>query len=958
MNTNSFFTNANGATSQPNGLQGQTNEGSTGTAFANPNTIAPFLGETTSKKGNSLSSRMPKVNMEPRTLDQTMAQIRTAVRTKCPLIVVAGGGSGRAITTNLKANLVRMFNVLPENVALLAFDSGAEVVSVRDHLGRTMQLENGSEFISLGKVPIAGIKRNPDYQSEMAARLGDNLYKIYRQSIVDGCSQNRIEGIATLYYHFDTVYTALKRAIQRVTRRHNDVEVNGDDAQKLNIVFVGSAAGGQGAGVLLDLALIIRELLGEQAGWEDTAQLTGFLLLPSAFNDVKERDKRNMAPNAFAFLHELELLQRGEAISVRYPNRVNVHNIDAPFDHVYVVEGIDERGYVWSNQRDVCQMVARGIVLLTAGHVGMSEIAFALNQHSVLMRTNKNGYRSYLAAIGLSELYYPGDLVLHVALLRHLCAMIDDALQSTPIRSMSEIAGELPNYSLAQLQSALQNGVNSRVQIQLPDDLREGDVGQIPGKARDYVGRFKSKRVYELHFTQLDQRAKSVTDTLQSQFVRWLERMATLPCLPQLQQSLQLLLGQVTTVLNEVEQVRKQITSEIEHKKRTTTAADVAMVQAAESFFLGRKERTLNAVNHYADEAEQQVLLEVREREVLLMAEVLHHVEEQVQEALAEVAQVSLRLQSFANRCHAEEQRLLATPMSQNVINLADGALIDALYQHYTPEAAMSLQSALVSAEGWWKLGQQSDDALLQTLQAAASPAFEALATLNVERVLRQRWPERSAEAWVNLLSEKAAVAWNVDRAKLPPGAESLAPFLTLGVPDGENSFFAQSGLNCTTTGDPQRIIVLRTVYGGTIDSLKSLGRWQTEYQAALKAQIPLHLFGGFEANRAKVLALLGLGLLFEFLRRKQAWFVYHPQDVLEKPAQVAQGLEKTIETLTSNAALLSDLERRINARIAEIGHAKAAQMMQQWVEQYQDREDELFTAVVRAVRSYAEKLK
>ncbi len=884
---------------------------------------------------------------------------RAAVRIKRPLIVIGAGGTGRWVVTMIKALLLQMFGTIPENVVLIAFDSGAEVINTRDEQGRTVQLENGNEFLSLGKVPIAGIKRNPAYQSELANRLGEGLFKIYRQSIVDGCSQNRIEGIATLYYHFDAVFSALGRAIQRVTARNNDPDETGEDAQKINIVLIGSTAGGQGSGILLDLALLVRELLSIQGGWEDTAQLTGFFSLPSAFNDVKERDKRNMAPNTVAFLRELEMLQRGERIEMQYPNRVLVRNVDAPFDHVYVLEGIDERGFVWSNQRDVCHMVARCIVLLTAGQVGMAEIAFALNQQAVLMNTSRTGYRSYLASPGLSELYYPGDRVLNVALLRHLYAMLTSALQPPPdVAEVATVTPEAPAWTLAQLVAQLQNGIASRVQIQLPADLREGDVAQIPVKARDYVVRLKTKRVYELLFSQLDQQASKVLAQYQATNQRWLDRLSSVPALPLIQHALRTSMRQLSAQISLLLQEQKTVAAEIEHKKREATAADVAMVQAVESFFFGRKERTLNAVNHFVDEAEQAVQLEVRERELTLVQAILQRLAAQLEEFLTLIDDIALRLQALAQHSQAEEQRLLATPMSQNVINLADADLIDALYQFHAPAAVVSLQAALVKANGWWQLGQQADETLVQQFQAAAAPAFQTLATLNVEDVLQQRWPDRSATAWVNLLGEKAAVAWNVDRAKLPPGAESLAVFLTLGVPDADNSIFSKSGQTCTSTGDPQRIIALRTVYGGAIDSLKSLARWEVEYQAAIKANLPIHLFGNFEPNKDRVLSLLGLGLLFEFLRRKQTWFIYQPEDVLDKAQQVAQGLEKTIEALTSNAMLLGELERRVHSKIVAIGNAQAALLIQQWLDQQQARDEELFTAVLRAVRSFADQLK
>ncbi len=946
MNTHTQFQtlNGNAGTSTP----------SNGT-FTTINPARPY--SLTSKQ--ALGTVMKQMIQPAQDATKGTSRSRSAVRIKRPLIVIGAGGTGRWVVTTIKSLLLQTFGVIPENVTLLALDSGAEVIAARDPLGRTVQLDSGSEFISLGKVPIAGIKRNPTFQSELANRLGDNLYKIHRQSIVDGCSQNRIEGLATLYFHFDSVFHALTRAIQRVTGRNNSVEEGSDDTQKLNIVLIGSLAGGQGAGILLDLALIMRELLSMQGGWEDTAQMTGFMSLPSAFNDVKERDKRNMAPNTVAALRELEMLQRGERVEVQYPNRIHVRNIDAPFDHVYVVEGIDERGFVWQNQRDVCQMVARGIVLLTAGQVGMSEIAFALNQQSVLMNTSRGGNRTYLAALGLSELYYPGDLVLAVVQLRHVQAMLNAALQQSASNNREEILADAPAFTLTQLFTHLQNGVATHVKIPIPDDLRQPkQVEQVPAAVRDYVGRLKAKRVYELLFAKLAEQVDKVFAQVQAAYQHWLDQVGNLPALPQIQHCLRTSLRQLATLRDEIRQEQKKLAGDIDHKKREVTNADVAMVQAAESFYFGRKDRTLTAANHFVDEAEQMVQLEVRERQLTLSESIVQNLEEWLQKYLGLIEEKVLHLQSLLAQSQSEEQRLLRVPLNPNVVNLADAELIHDLYQRFAPAPNTSLQSAIAKAGGWWSLAQQSDEGLLQHLRESITPAFELLATLNVEDVLQQRWPDRTADSWVQLLTEKAAVAWNMDKAKLPPGAESLAAFLTVGVPNGDNSFFSKAGLTCTSTGDPQRIIALRTVYGGSIDALKSLARWEVDYQAALKAQVPLHLFDTLEPNKERALALLGLGLLFEFLRRKQTWFHYQPEDVLDKPIQIAHGLEKTIESLNANQKMLDELEKRINRKIAQIGKAQAAHLIQQWVDQNQERDDELFTTVLRAVRSFAEQLK
>lgn len=70
---------------------------------------------------------------------------------------------------------------------------------------------------------------------------------------------------------------------------------------------------------------------------------------------------------------------------------------------------------------------------------------------------------------------------------------------------------------------------------------------------------------------------------------------------------------------------------------------------------------------------------------------------------------------------------------------------------------------------------------------------------------------------WLALMENLAAAAWNPDRALLRRGGADLARYLVLGVPSAANSLFAGAGTTLVSTHDRERIIALRTVYGGSL---------------------------------------------------------------------------------------------------------------------------------------------
>jgi hypothetical protein len=101
--------------------------------------------------------------------------------------------------------------------------------------------------------------------------------------------------------------------------------------------------------------------------------------------------------------------------------------------------------------------------------------------------------------------------------------------------------------------------------------------------------------------------------------------------------------------------------------------------------------------------------------------------------------------------------------------------------------------------------------------------SFDKVGQLTVEEVMRLRFPDRSAAQWLTMLQALAAGSWNLDRALLKSGGANLSRILTIGVPDEAKSIFQDGNHDgLISTHDPERIVILLTVYGASFDALKA----------------------------------------------------------------------------------------------------------------------------------------
>ncbi len=760
------------------------------------------------------------------------------VRLAQPLLFLALGGTGRQLATRAKAELIERFGHVPENALFLAFDSADDPIAVRtNRYDRTVELLRDGEFFLLDRVPLLGIKRNLERHPDIAGRLGADLGRIRRTSIHDGTAQERPQGLLALMWNAPTVVRLLNNAVRRLVERSDDLRHDHEGRNGINVVLAGSSCGGQNSGAMLDLAYLAREALLGLGDLGESSRITGVVVLPAAFPGVRGP---NFGPNTYAFFLELDALMQGAGFHASYPGNLQVDSMEPPFDLVFVLDGVDERGKAWANLEEVCDLGAQALMLLLATDLGAREIFAALNELGVLHRVSPAGFGTYLATVGQAVIRFPAQQVADRCALRLAAAIADACLTNTEV-SLPAIMALASGEALRERLRLDAHGAPFQTAIVLPASVEQASAEEQPGLARTLVANYLHKRIYDEVFGQI----KATADRLAAELVADLTAdlqaavatgRATIVT-NWLRQTIERIQAEYTRLLAEAE----RLAAEANSNQQALDAASGSLDQAAGAIFFLRKGQMRAALTRYLDAASQLARTRVEQRVAEAAAEVMHTALREMRRCAQQAGDAVLRLTQARDHLVALEAGLARTAIGRSEINLASEELVAQLYAQHSGDPVGLTTQAVALAGGFLEWGQLMPTALADHLAGLANQSFQPVRAITVEDVLGMRWDERSAQQWIGRLSDLAAAAWNLDRALLSDGGANQAGFLTIGVADGTTSIFGNCGHTLVSTHDPERIVALRTIYGVSFDTLKPARDWQREYEQA-KAHMPVHV--------------------------------------------------------------------------------------------------------------------
>ena len=277
-----------------------------------------------------------------------------------PAIIIGLGGTGQWVLTYLKKNLLEENGgVIPPEVKLLCFDTTlrSSVYAGKSsrlnelyediHIG-SINVTEGKEFIPIGNdvfnlVNEIGAGKHSHLQWFPAKYFLSNMPRA-AYNLQEGSGRFRHLGRIALFQdlairHVSKILSHLQSSIWEIQR-----EISSD--KQLEIIIVGSLAGGTGSGMLVDIALWVRHIAQQMS---TRFIVRGFFVLPRPFMENGMGENHDMLARSFATWRELDrfMLSSGpfEQNIVNYnesdPN-FRIHSSQRLYDLCYMVDSSRE----------------------------------------------------------------------------------------------------------------------------------------------------------------------------------------------------------------------------------------------------------------------------------------------------------------------------------------------------------------------------------------------------------------------------------------------------------------------------------------------------------------------------------------------------------------------------------------------------------------------------------------
>ncbi len=255
-----------------------------------------------------------------------------------PGLIIGLGGTGQWVLTFLKKELLEVGKgTMPPGVKLLAFDTVSQATvttgqSVKEkeqqediHLG-AVRLVEGIEFISIGSnvstlaTQIAA-GQHPHLQWFPAKSF---LAKLPSAAFITKEGSGQIRHMGRISIFNDVMAIQRSQVLSRIRAAIQDLQKTVSRDRQLEIIIVGSLAGGTGAGMLVDMPILVRAQALRMV--QSNFVLRGFFVLPRAFTTAALAEGRDMLARAFAAWRELD---RFMLISDRFGLRqMNYHELN------------------------------------------------------------------------------------------------------------------------------------------------------------------------------------------------------------------------------------------------------------------------------------------------------------------------------------------------------------------------------------------------------------------------------------------------------------------------------------------------------------------------------------------------------------------------------------------------------------------------------------------------------
>ena len=279
-----------------------------------------------------------------------------------PALVIGMGGTGQWVMTYLKKDLLEIGRgKMPPGVRLLSFDTTKHASAVAGHDNKlekdpndrrekragAVQLDDQTEFVHFGSnLNNLVTEINQGRHRHLAwFNATDFIKKLPDASLNADDGAGAIRHVGRLCLIKDVQSRAESKIISKI--EHAMTKIAAESAvtvqNRLEIVIIGSLAGGTGAGMLVDMPLLCREIASEK--FHGNVVVRGFIITPRAFVSGAMGKGQDMLARSFAAWRELDrlLITSSEygANQIKYSeydNSLTLHTSRRLYDSTYIID--------------------------------------------------------------------------------------------------------------------------------------------------------------------------------------------------------------------------------------------------------------------------------------------------------------------------------------------------------------------------------------------------------------------------------------------------------------------------------------------------------------------------------------------------------------------------------------------------------------------------------------------
>ena len=321
-------------------------------------------------------------------------------------------------------------------------------------------------------------------------------------------------------------------------------KVDGDkDEQALRVIIVSSLAGGTGSGLILPVALYIKNYLATR--FRQSANITrGFFILPEVFDEVitEPAERKNLRANAYATLRELDafLMKGDDTLPERYKDSVKMEfpriasegyeEYDVkPYDFCFLFDAQNAKGGKLNSFKQYIQHAANCIYSQSIGPMNKRSNS---SEDNVILKLAKERGRNRYAGAGSSMLIYPfEDIKEYVALKWTMeCVskrwLVFDQMYKNLCKRNDEMRGEglsvpdvnpASNYIMTVEQMAKDRNAFAKAIVNVCANYAEDGLTKTTDKWMDYLAALENKVEDDMLHGQpdLDSERSNVSDILE-----------------------------------------------------------------------------------------------------------------------------------------------------------------------------------------------------------------------------------------------------------------------------------------------------------------------------------------------------------------------------------------------------------------------------------------------------------